>query len=299
MTSTATRRSDLRNVAIVAHVDHGKTTMVDAMLRQTGAFNTHGDVAERVMDSGDLEKEKGITILAKNTTVFYSGPSAPEGETVTPNALLAQIAEVGNAGPEEMLPKHDAGAKPQEGQKKMSGKSIDVMVPTLGESVTEATVATWFKKVGDTVQQDEMLCELETDKVSVEVPAPASGVLAEILAEEGATVDAKARLAVISEGASGAAPAHAGEGQSGEGQSTAGQSGAGASYERGAQGGNPVGPAAGGEDGVTAGQVGSPGAGPEQRLVADHRSGDAPVVAAPVARGAQQPSVEITGARRR
>ena len=87
MTSTETRRSDLRNVAIVAHVDHGKTTMVDAMLRQTGAFNTHGDVAERVMDSGDLEKEKGITILAKNTTVFYSGPSAPEGETVTINVI--------------------------------------------------------------------------------------------------------------------------------------------------------------------------------------------------------------------
>ena len=132
---------------------------------------------------------------------------APEGETVTPNALLAQIAEVGNAGPEEMLPKHDAGAKPQEGQKKMSGKSIDVMVPTLGESVTEATVATWFKKVGDSVAQDEMLCELETDKVSVEVPSPAAGVLAEILADEGATVDATARLAIITEGAAGAAPA--------------------------------------------------------------------------------------------
>jgi 2-oxoglutarate dehydrogenase E2 component (dihydrolipoamide succinyltransferase) len=55
------------------------------------------------------------------------------------------------------------------------GDSVDVMVPTLGESVTEATVATWFKKPGDTVAQDEMLCELETDKVSVEVPAPASG----------------------------------------------------------------------------------------------------------------------------
>lgn len=132
---------------------------------------------------------------------------APEGETVTPNALLAQIAEVGNAGPEEMLPKHDAGAKPQEGQKKMSGKSIDVMVPTLGESVTEATVATWFKKVGDSVAQDEMLCELETDKVSVEVPSPAAGVLAEILADEGTTVDATARLAIITEGATGAAPA--------------------------------------------------------------------------------------------
>ena len=60
----------------------------------------------------------------------------------------------------------------------MSGNSVDVMVPSLGESVTEATVATWFKKPGDRVEADEMLCELETDKVSVEVPAPASGVLA-------------------------------------------------------------------------------------------------------------------------
>lgn len=130
---------------------------------------------------------------------------APEGETVTPNALLAQIAEQGDAGPEEMLPKAQAGNTPQEGQKKMSGKSVDVMVPTLGESVTEATVATWFKKVGDSVAQDEMLCELETDKVSVEVPAPAAGVLAEILAPEGATVDASAKLAVITEGATAAA----------------------------------------------------------------------------------------------
>ena len=83
----------------------------------------------------------------------------------------------------------------------------DVMVPSLGESVSEATVSTWFKKVGDTVKQDEMLCELETDKVSVEVPSPVSGVLTEILAPEGATVDAKARLAIVAEGAAGAAPA--------------------------------------------------------------------------------------------
>ena len=65
------RREDLRNVAIVAHVDHGKTTLVDAMLWQSGAFREGQDVAERVMDSMDLEREKGITILAKNTAVRY------------------------------------------------------------------------------------------------------------------------------------------------------------------------------------------------------------------------------------
>jgi GTP-binding protein len=66
-------RDDLRNVAIVAHVDHGKTTLVDAMLWQSGAFGAHAHVAERVMDSGDLEREKGITILAKNTAVKHGG----------------------------------------------------------------------------------------------------------------------------------------------------------------------------------------------------------------------------------
>src|SRR3954447_2195965 len=64
-------REDLRNIAIVAHVDHGKTTLVDAMLWQSGAFGEHENVAERVMDSMDLEREKGITILAKNTAVRH------------------------------------------------------------------------------------------------------------------------------------------------------------------------------------------------------------------------------------
>src|SRR6202051_4048440 len=66
-------RDDLRNVAIVAHVDHGKTTLVDAMLWQSGAFRSNQDVAERGMDSTDLEREKGITILAKNTAVRHNG----------------------------------------------------------------------------------------------------------------------------------------------------------------------------------------------------------------------------------
>ena len=66
-------RADLRNVAIVAHVDHGKTTLVDAMLRQSGAFAARAELVDRVMDSGDLEREKGITILAKNTAVHREG----------------------------------------------------------------------------------------------------------------------------------------------------------------------------------------------------------------------------------
>jgi 2-oxoglutarate dehydrogenase E2 component (dihydrolipoamide succinyltransferase) len=83
----------------------------------------------------------------------------------------------------------------------------DVMVPSLGESVTEATVSTWFKKPGDVVKVDEMLCELETDKVSVEVPSPVAGVLAEIIAPEGTTVPAGARLAIVTEGATAAVAA--------------------------------------------------------------------------------------------
>ena len=66
-------REDLRNVAIIAHVDHGKTTLVDEMLKQCGEYHENQVVQERVMDSGDLERERGITILAKNTSVNYNG----------------------------------------------------------------------------------------------------------------------------------------------------------------------------------------------------------------------------------
>ena len=85
--------------------------------------------------------------------------------------------------------------------------STEVRVPTLGESVTEATVATWFKQPGDTVAVDEMLCELETDKVTVEVPSPIAGTLSEIVAAEGETVGVDALLAQIAEGGAAAEPA--------------------------------------------------------------------------------------------
>ena len=83
--------------------------------------------------------------------------------------------------------------------------TIEIKVPVLGESITEATVGRWFKKPGDAVKVDEPLVELETDKVTVEVPAPASGVLKDILAENGATVAIGALLGALSEGGAAAA----------------------------------------------------------------------------------------------
>ena len=151
----------------------------------------------------ELETDK-VTVEVPSPTAGVLGEIvAAEGETVGVDALLATISEAGNAGPEEVAPRHNADTA-QATPAAASGASVDVMVPTLGESVTEATVSTWFKSVGDTVAQDEMLCELETDKVSVEVPAPAAGTLTEIVAPEGATVDATAKLAVIAQGASAA-----------------------------------------------------------------------------------------------
>ena len=67
------KREDIRNVAIIAHVDHGKTTLVDELLKQSGVFRENQEVAERVMDSNDIERERGITILSKNTAVHYKG----------------------------------------------------------------------------------------------------------------------------------------------------------------------------------------------------------------------------------
>ncbi len=84
-------RGDIRNVAIVAHVDHGKTTLVDAMLWQSGAFGAHQHVDERAMDSGDLEREKGITILAKNTAVRYKGAAAEQAGH--PNGITVNIID--------------------------------------------------------------------------------------------------------------------------------------------------------------------------------------------------------------
>ncbi|MFC3613058.1 2-oxoglutarate dehydrogenase complex dihydrolipoyllysine-residue succinyltransferase [Lutimaribacter marinistellae] len=158
----------------------------------------------------ELETDK-VTVEVPSPAAGKLGDIiAAEGETVGVDALLATIAESGQAGAEETSERPaQTAAQPAESSAAEPAASVDVMVPTLGESVTEATVSTWFKKVGDTVAQDEMLCELETDKVSVEVPAPAAGILAEIVAAEGSTVEANGKLAVISGSAGAAASAPA------------------------------------------------------------------------------------------
>jgi len=151
----------------------------------------------------ELETDK-VTVEVPSPAAGTLGEIiAAEGETVGVDALLAIIGEAGAVAAAPAAEAPAAAAAPAS----TGGDAVDVMVPALGESVSEATVSSWFKKVGDSVSQDEMLCELETDKVSVEVPAPSSGVLTEILAADGATVAAGGKLAVISASGAAAVPA--------------------------------------------------------------------------------------------
>ncbi|MCK0150548.1 2-oxoglutarate dehydrogenase complex dihydrolipoyllysine-residue succinyltransferase [Marivita sp. S6314] len=156
----------------------------------------------------ELETDKVTVEVPSPAAGTLAEIVAGEGETVGVDALLATLSEGGEATAAPAKAEAAPAAAPAE---ESGGESVDVMVPTLGESVSEATVSTWFKAVGDTVAQDEMLCELETDKVSVEVPAPAAGVLSEITAAEGSTVEAGGKLGVIggSVGAAASAPAAA------------------------------------------------------------------------------------------
>ena len=157
----------------------------------------------------ELETDKVTVEVPSPAAGTLAEIVAAEGATVGVDALLATLTEGAGAEAPTKAPAPSAEAAPAPAAPKGGGQSIDVMVPTLGESVTEATVSTWFKKTGDAVAADEMLCELETDKVSVEVPAPAAGALGEVLKGEGDTVEAGGKLAVLiaGEGAAASAPA--------------------------------------------------------------------------------------------
>ncbi len=164
----------------------------------------------------ELETDKVTVEVPATAAGVLSEIVAREGATVGVNALLATIDEKAEGKPAPKAkaaaaatvdaPAPGLAASETEESAPANARSVDILVPTLGESVTEATVSTWFKQVGDNVAQDEMLCELETDKVSVEVPSPAAGVVSEIFAKAGETVSAGGKLGVIAGGSGAAAP---------------------------------------------------------------------------------------------
>ncbi|MFO7758937.1 MAG: biotin/lipoyl-containing protein, partial [Roseovarius sp.] len=169
-------------------------------------FKKPGDAVSADEMLCELETDKVTVEVPSPASGTLGEIVAGEGETVGVDALLAMLTE--GAGKEDAskseAPKDDKAKKPRAASSGNGDKgNTDVKVPTLGESVSEATVSTWFKQVGDSVTQDEVLCELETDKVSVEVPSPVAGTLTEILAQEGETVQAGGRLAILSGSADG------------------------------------------------------------------------------------------------
>jgi 2-oxoglutarate dehydrogenase E2 component (dihydrolipoamide succinyltransferase) len=191
----------------------GEAVAVDEMLCELETDKVTVEVPSPVAGTlGEIVAAEGETVgvdallatinegeVAKPTPAATPAPAATPTPAPAPTAPPVGSADVSAPAPVVAPPPKPEAPAPS------GGNPVDVMVPALGESVTEATVSSWFKAVGDTVAADEMLCELETDKVSVEVPAPVAGVLSEILVAEGATVEASAKLAVISSGESAAA----------------------------------------------------------------------------------------------
>ncbi len=181
-------------------------------------FKKPGDAVAADEMLCELETDKVTVEVPAPVAGTLAEIVAAEGVTVGVDALLATISEgavTAPATPETPDAKADPvpapaaplTTAPAPAAPAVTAGGVDVMVPSLGESVTEATVSSWFKEVGDTVAADEMLCELETDKVSVEVPAPAAGILSEVLAKAGETVSNTAKLAVISPEGTGASSA--------------------------------------------------------------------------------------------
>ena len=188
--------------------------MADILVPTLGESVTEATVAKWLKQPGDtVEKDEPLLELETDkVTLEVNAPvagvlesiEATEEQDVGVGALLGIIAE--GASVEKVVSK--TAAAPQEKTESASapavaasGSVVDVPVPTLGESVTSATVATWHRAVGDTIAQDETICELETDKVTLEVNAPVAGVILEILAGVDADVEVGAILARITEGA--------------------------------------------------------------------------------------------------
>ncbi|TVP48331.1 MAG: 2-oxoglutarate dehydrogenase complex dihydrolipoyllysine-residue succinyltransferase [Halomonas sp.] len=169
-----------------------------------------GDSVERDELIVEIETDKVVLEVVAPEAGTLTDVMAEEGDTVQSEQVLGKIGEgssSGDGGKEESsseAPKKEASESKSSEEKPASsggGKQHDVKAPSFPESIQEGTVATWHKKVGEAVKRDEVLADIETDKVVLEVVAPADGALAEIKAEEGSQVESEAVLAVFTEGA--------------------------------------------------------------------------------------------------
>lgn len=169
-----------------------------------------GDSVERDELIVEIETDKVVLEVVAPEAGTLTDVMAEEGDTVESEQVLGKIGEGSASGSKEEKSSSDDGAekteeKSEEKQEKPAsgGKQHDVKAPSFPESIQEGTVAAWHKKVGEAVKRDEVLADIETDKVVLEVVAPADGALAEIKAEEGSQVESEAILATFTEGAGG------------------------------------------------------------------------------------------------
>ena len=200
--------------------------MSDITVPQLGESVTEATVGSWLVKTGDsvskddilveLETDKVAVEVRAEADGVMGEIVAQEGDTVEIGAKLAEL-DAGGAAPKKSEAK--AEAKPAETSEAPAkgGQAVDAVVPQMGESVSEGTIGSWLVKVGDTVDMDQALVEIETDKVAVEVPSPVAGVVAELLVGEGDAVAPGTAVARISEGAGGrAAEAAAAEPTSGD-----------------------------------------------------------------------------------
>jgi len=197
--------------------------MADILTPALGESVSEATIGKWTKKAGDAVKKDEVLVELETDKVSLEvvAPSdgvlteirAADGATVTPGAVLGVISEGASAAPAAGTPKADApkaaavpAAKPAPAA--ASGGTVPIMTPTMGESVAEGTMGTWLKKSGDSVAKDEMLVEIETDKVAVEVSAPVAGVLT-IAAEAGSSVTPGQQIGSIAASGEGTAPAPA------------------------------------------------------------------------------------------
>ncbi|MDR3734772.1 MAG: E3 binding domain-containing protein, partial [Acidobacteriaceae bacterium] len=186
----------------------------DIVMPQMGESITEGTLTKWLKKPGDTVQrdEPLFEISTDKVDAEIPSPAAgvlqeikvQEGATVAINTVVAVIAEAGAAA--AAAPVAPAPSAPSAAS---TGGGTEVVMPQMGESITEGTLTKWLKKVGDNVQQDEPLFEISTDKVDAEIPSPAAGVLTAIKVEEGATVGINTVVAVIGGSGAGSAPAPA------------------------------------------------------------------------------------------